>query len=211
VALALHERNRTGKGQSVDGALALTAALLQSPYFLDYDGYKREEPEGLGVRGFSAKSRLYAASDGWMFFHCPDDAAWNSLIQIREFDGLASSGDDEALTRSLAGVLAGKTTGEWEKLVNPTGVSVIANRMVADFRDDDDIRKAGLIVGRDHPGMGNADHLGSVAKLSETPMRVGRPTPLLGAETDEILSEAGYTGEQIESLKLSGAVVQHQA
>ncbi len=59
--------------------------------------------------------------------------------------------------------------------------------------------------------MGQADHLGSVAKLSETPMRVGRPTPLLGAETDEILSEAGYTGEEIESMKLSGAVVQHQA
>jgi len=42
-------------------------------------------------------------------------------------------------------------------------------------------------------------------------MRVGRPTPLLGAETDDILSEAGYTGEQIESMKLSGAVVQRQA
>ena len=56
-----------------------------------------------------------------------------------------------------------------------------------------------------------ADHLGNVAKLSETPMRVGRPTPLLGAETDEILIEAGYTGEEIESMKLSGAVVQQQA
>ena len=87
----------------------------------------------------------------------------------------------------------------------------MANRFVEDFRDDPDIRKAGLIVTRDHPGSGKADHLGSVAKLSETPMRVGRPTPLLGAETNEILSEAGYTGEQIESLKLAGAVVQHQA
>lgn len=211
VALALHERNRTGKGQSVDSGLALTAALLQSPYFLDYEGYKREEPEGLGVRGFSAKSRLYAASDGWVFFHCPSDEAWNSLVQLPEFGALASEGDDEALTRSLAGALAGKSRSEWEKLINPTGASVIANRTVEEFRDDDDIRKAGLIVGREHPGMGNADHLGSVAKLSETPMRVGRPTPLLGAETDSILSEAGYTGEQIESLKLSGAVVQHQA
>jgi len=42
-------------------------------------------------------------------------------------------------------------------------------------------------------------------------MRIGRPTPLLGAETDEILGEAGYTGEQIEGLKRSGAVVQRQA
>ena len=120
-----------------------------------------------------------------------------------------NSGDD-TLTKSLAEVLASRPREEWEKLINPTGVSVIANRQVAEFRDDADIRKAGLIVGREHPGVGQADHLGSVAKLSETPMRVGRPTPLLGAETDEILIEAGYTGEEIESMKLSGAVVQHQ-
>ncbi|MEE8465812.1 MAG: CoA transferase, partial [Dehalococcoidia bacterium] len=210
VALAIHERNRTGKGQSVDSGLALTAGLLQSPYFLDFKGYQRDEPEGLGVRGFSAKSRLYSAADGWLFFHCPDDEAWERLTALPEFNGLAGGGD-EALTQSLATVLADKPRAEWAKLINPTGVSVIANRMVAEFRDDADIRKAGLIVGRDHPGFGQADHLGSVAKLSETPMRVGRPSPLLGAETDQILSEAGYTGEQIESLKLSGAVVQHRA
>ena len=212
VALALHERNRTGRGQSVDSGLALTAGLLQSPYFLDFKGYQRNEPEGLEVRGFSALSRLYAASDGWMFFHCPNDEAWEQLAALSEFAGPSSHrGNDNALTQSLAGVFATKTRGEWAKRINPTGVSVIANRMVEEFRNDADIRKAGLIVGRDHPGIGNADHLGSVAKLSETPMRVGRPSPLLGAETDQILSEAGYTGEQIESLKLSGAVVQHQA
>ena len=210
VALAVHERNRTGEGQTVNSGLALTAGLLQTPFFLDYDGYQRNEPEGLGVRGFSTKSRLYQAADGWMYFHCPDDEAWTNLVKLPEFASLAT-GDDDALTQSLAEVISGKPRGEWEKLINPTGVSVMANRMVEDFRDDPDIRKAGLIVSRDHPGYGQADHLGSVAKLSETPMRVGRPTPLLGAETDEILSEAGYNGEQIEALKLVGAVVQRQA
>jgi crotonobetainyl-CoA:carnitine CoA-transferase CaiB-like acyl-CoA transferase len=210
VALAVHERNRTGEGQTVNSGLALTAGLLQSPYFLDYEGHKRDEPEGLGVRGFSAKSRLYEAADGWLYLHCPDDEAWGQLTALPGF-GELDEGSDEALVQSMAKVLAGKPRDEWAKVINPTGVSVMANRMVEDFRDDADIRKAGLIITRDHPGFGQADHLGSVAKLSETPMRVGRPSPLLGAETDEILSEAGYNGEQIESLKLAGAVVQHQA
>jgi len=209
VALAVHERNRTGQGQTVNSGLALTAGLLQSPYFLDYEGYERDEPEGLEVRGFSAKSRLYEAADGWMYLHCPDDESWGRLAALPGFSELNNS-NDEALTESLAKVLAGKTRDEWAGLINPTGVSVIANRLVEDFRNDPDIRKAGLIVGRDLPNVGQADHLGSVAKLSETPMRVGRPTPMLGAETDEILGEAGYTGEQIESLKLAGAVVQYQ-
>ena len=37
----------------------MTACLLQSPYFLDYEGYERKDPEGLSVRGLSALSRLY--------------------------------------------------------------------------------------------------------------------------------------------------------
>ena len=210
VALAVHERNRTGQGQTVNSGLALTAGLLQSPYFLDYEGYERNEPEGLGVRGFDAKSRLYEAADGWMYFHCPDDFAWGNLTKLADFSEL-SAGDDAALTQSISDVISSKSIADWSKLINPTGVSVMANRLVEDFRDDEDIRKAGLIVKRDHPDFGQAEHLGSVARLSETPMRVGRPTPLLGAETDDILSEAGYTGEQIESMKLSGAVVQYQA
>ena len=31
--------------------LGLTAGLLQSPYFLDYESFTRNEPEGLEVRG----------------------------------------------------------------------------------------------------------------------------------------------------------------
>ena len=145
-----------------------------------------------------------------MYFHCPDDRSWQKFTELLEFANLADS-DDEALTESLTEILSGKPRHDWERIINPTGISVIANRVVEEFRDDADIRRAGLIVRRDHPNIGQADHLGSVAKLSETPMRIGRPTPLLGAETDEILKEAGYTAEQIETLKLAGAVVQYEA
>ena len=157
VALAVHERNRTGEGQTVNSGLALTAGLLQSPFFLDYEGYQRDEPEGLDVRGFSAKSHLYEAADGWMYLHCPSDEAWANLVKLSGFTGL-DEGSDDALTQSLVKILAGKPRAEWEKLINPTGVSVMANRMVADFRDDADIRKAGLIVGRNRPGVGQAAH-----------------------------------------------------
>mgnify|MGYP002528263270 CR=1 FL=1 len=112
VALAVHERNRTGEGQSVNSGLALTAGLLQSPYFLDYEGHQRDEPEGLGVRGFSAKSRLYKAADGWLYFHCPSDEAWKQLTALSDFAGL-DEGNDDGLTRSLAEVLASKPRPDW--------------------------------------------------------------------------------------------------
>ena len=218
VALALHERNRTGMGQSVDGGLALTAGLLQSPYFLDYEGYQRNDPEGLAVRGFSALSRLFQASDGWFYLLCPDESAWDGLTGLvalshlsgdpRFRDSESRDQNDDSLVNALAATFASNSRSHWVALIAPTGASAIENLAVHDFHNDSHIRKAGLIVGRDHPGMGMADHLGVVARLSGTPARVGRPSPVLGSQTDEILTEAGYSSDQIATLKASGAVVQ---
>ena len=218
VALALHERNRTGRGQSVDGGLALTACLLQSPYFLDYDGYQRSDPEGLGVRGLSALSRLYEAADGWLYLHCPDDSAWNDLAGQEDFSSIAGDSrfstaqsrtqNDAALSAALSAIFSKGSRQGWIDRFASTGVSVIENISIEDFHGDPHVRQAGLIVGRDHPDFGMADHLGVVARLSGTPARVGRPTPMLGAETDEILSEAGYSVDQIAALKAAGAVEQ---
>ena len=219
VALALHERQRTGRGQSVDGGLPLTACLLQSPYFLDYEGYERSEPEGLGVRGFSALSRLYEAADGWLYLHCTDGPSWAALTKLSEFAHLATdsryadlearSANDEALTQSLSVIFAKWSRQSWVKQLRQVGVSAMENIAIPDFHNDPHVRKAGLIVGREHPEFGMADHLGIVARLSKTPARVGRPTPVLGAETDEILMEAGYSAGEITALKSAGAVVQY--
>ena len=85
------------------------------------------------------------------------------------------------------------------------------NLAIADYHEDPHVRQAGLIVSREHPGMGRADHLGVVARLSGTPARVGRPTPVLGSQTHEILAEAGYSAAEIAALKAAGAVVQHES
>ncbi len=218
VALALHERNRTGNGQAVDSGLALTAGLLQSPYFLDFAGHRRQEPEGRGLRGISAFSRLYAAKDGWLYVHCAYEAAVERLLALPEFAQVQSGvvrgngrltelPQDSALAGELAAVFAAKPAAYWVEELNQAGIDVTMNVGIGDFRDSPHVRSAGLIVTRNHPGQGQADHLGSTAHLSGTPMRVGRPTPVLGSDADEILAEAGLPTAAVASLKERGVVV----
>ena len=218
VALAVHERNRTGKGQSVDSGLALTAGLLQSPYFLDFEGHRRREPEGRGLKGISAFSRLYPAADGWLYLHCADGEAISRLLSLSEFSHLkdlpelsnAREGElpqDGNAARAISAAFGARPVSYWLERLNDAGIHATENVGIGDFRDSNDVRKAGLIVSRDHPGQGNADHLGNTAHLSATPMRVGRPTPVLGSDADEILAEAGLPPATIASLKDRGIVV----
>jgi len=218
VSLALHERNTTGRGQSVDCGLALTAGLLQSPYFLDFEGYQRQDPEGLEIRGFSALSRLYQASDVWLYLHCETEEDWRKLTAVPAFEALAANGkfsdadarsaNDRELQEQLSSIFSFKSGDHWAGELEAAGVSIIKNEVIEDFRDDPSVRKAGLITTREHPGRGRADHLGIAARLSATPARLGRPSPVLGADTEEILTEIGYTDEEIRDLESAKIVVQ---
>lgn len=201
VALALHERNRTGQGQSVDSGLALTAGLLQSPYFLDYEGYQREDIEGTDARGYRAGSRLYQAADGWLYIHCPDGAAYGSLLSALNFRDIHHDSD------AISEVIREHTIEHWMQELRPLGVSVSPNLTMEDYRHDPVVRDAGFVVTRDHTVWGSVDHSGTTARLSATPPRLGPPAPWFGMHTDEILGEAGYSAAEIEALKASGAAV----
>jgi CoA:oxalate CoA-transferase len=47
--------------------------------------------------------------------------------------------------------------------------------------------------------------LGFPIKLARTPADVHRPAPALGEHTTEVLTEAGYSAEEVQGLQESGA------
>jgi formyl-CoA transferase len=63
-----------------------------------------------------------------------------------------------------------------------------------------------MTVDVDHPTLGRQRTLGTPIKMSETPLNPRRRAPLLGEHTDAVLSAAGYSDDEIEQLRMSGAV-----
>ncbi len=72
---------------------------------------------------------------------------------------------------------------------------------------DPHVQARGMVQEIDHPLGGRIRLLGPVAKLSETPARCSRPSPLYGEHTAEVLHEIGYTDPEIQELAASGAVI----
>ena len=61
-----------------------------------------------------------------------------------------------------------------------------------------------MIVEVDHPTRGRFLTVGNPIKLSASPTQV-TPSPLLGQHREEILSELGYSSDQIRQLQQDGA------
>jgi formyl-CoA transferase/CoA:oxalate CoA-transferase len=63
----------------------------------------------------------------------------------------------------------------------------------------------GYLVEIDSPHLGHMRVPGAPIRMSATPPRVDSAAPVLGAQTEEILLEAGYSWDEIAEFKESGA------
>jgi crotonobetainyl-CoA:carnitine CoA-transferase CaiB-like acyl-CoA transferase len=213
VALALHERNKSGEGQQVDTGLCLTAGLLQSPFFLSYPGMNREELEGLGIKGENIFSRLYQSSDKWMFVRAETLEDFNrALTSTHDFSSIeeltnATLPISEPIVSYIETIFQSKPADYWIDSLVSEGVEVVLNTSLEEIQETQWVRDQGLIIKRELPDRGNVDHLGSTALLSRTPMAIGRPSPVLGADSISILTDLGYSKEEIETYIAADIVV----
>jgi len=74
-----------------------------------------------------------------------------------------------------------------------------------EIAESPDLRASGSIVEVDHKVRGKYLTIGSPIKFSELKVEV-RPSPVLGEHTDEVLSDLGYSKEQITQLHAAKAV-----
>jgi crotonobetainyl-CoA:carnitine CoA-transferase CaiB-like acyl-CoA transferase len=64
-----------------------------------------------------------------------------------------------------------------------------------------------MTVDVDHPTLGRLRTLGTPIKMSATPLDPRKRGPLLGEHTDDVLTAAGYSSDEIEQLRHAGVIV----
>jgi len=112
----------------------------------------------------------------------------------------------EEMVALLDEILASKTWPEWEKEFRANDLIVSGNQTIAEILKDEQAIVNNFYTDIEHPVVGKARLLNSPVQFSETPAKIRWVAPQLGAHTEEVLLEYGYTWEDMAKLKEKGAI-----
>jgi crotonobetainyl-CoA:carnitine CoA-transferase CaiB-like acyl-CoA transferase len=121
-------------------------------------------------------------------------------------DNVSRIENGEALKALLAEGFRRRTTAEWLRELEAIDFLCSPVYTLGEALADPQVQHNQRVTEFDHP-QGRVRAIGSQVKLVDTPASVRIPPPLLGEHNDQILTELGYSPDEIQSLRSSGAVL----
>ena len=216
ILTALRHRDRTGEGQWVEASLLDGQVATLSYHATGYLG-TGVEPQRMGSGHPSlVPYQSFASSDGYFIVGCANQGLWERLCRglgradFLEDPRFATNTDRvkhrKECVEALSEIFVGQSTEHWVSLISESGVPCGPINKVSEVLANPQVLARNMIVDLDHPNVPDLKIPNSPLKLSASPSSIRRPPPLLGQHNEEVLSEEGYTPEQIADLRERGVI-----
>ncbi len=216
ILAAYIHRLKTGEGQYVDTSLleaGVALSVWESTQYFSTGGIP--EPMGSAHR-MSAPYQAIRCADGYINLGAANTRTWEKFAQAigrpelldrPEYaeDGLRVQ-NRQQLTREIEAVTTRQPRSHWLAVLEESGVPCGPISNYAEVFADPHIQARGMVQEMNHPVGGSVRVLGPAAKLSETPVRLARRSPLYGEHTAEVLAEIGCTPAEIQELEKAGVI-----
>ena len=213
ITAALLARERTGQGQHV--RLSMLEAVLAFLWPSDMAGQTFVGDEPVRQEAASATDLVYETEDGYITVAVQTNKQWEGLTRALDrpewlddprFKTPALRAENvEARLQMTQDVLIGGKSAEWlEKLTQadvPCAPVLTRNEVIRHPH----VAALELVEQYDHPQAGRLRQARAAARFSATPTAIRSGAPALGAHTDAVLGEIGYSAEQIAGLRAEGA------
>jgi formyl-CoA transferase/CoA:oxalate CoA-transferase len=218
ILVALHARQRTGRGQHVDVSMLDGQISLLTFHSGSYFA-TGNVPVRRGNRHPSiVPYETFQAADGWVNIACGNDALFRALCT--SVPELARYADDPKfstnaervahraeLEQLLDPLIAARPVADWIALCEKAGIPCGPILNVADALTHPQTLARNMVVPVEHPQAGAMRTLGVPVRLSETPGAVTKAAPLLGQHTRATLRELlSLSDDDLNLLEKDGVV-----
>jgi len=216
ILAALNSRHESGKGQHVKvsmlEALASLLTYQAGNYYATGEAPKRRGNAHPSIVPYET----IQAADGWLNLGVANDSLWVKFCTAAgkpdwtEHPSYAKAPDRvrnrDELMPLIAEVLGTKTRAEWIEIMDAAGVPCGSIATVAEICESETLKARGMIWEMDHATAGKVRTLANPIEFTGTRLAVPAPPPRLGEHSDSVLSDAGYSADEIARLKTDGVV-----
>ncbi|GAA0182228.1 CaiB/BaiF CoA-transferase family protein [Clostridium sediminicola] len=210
VAMAMVEKERTGKGLRVDVAMSDCAFYLNDWPMLEYSVFGTIPMRNGNHDATVAPYGEFEAADGYVVLAITNDKHWGKFCDIMDLENIKDDSrfaDNASRLENLKDLVVEieKVTRtipkfEIEKMLGENGVPAGAVMNIPEVMESEQAKASEMIVYVDQEKVGRMPTVGIPMKFSKTPGDVNGSAPMLGANTAEILKQVGYSEDNINEL-----------
>ena len=212
ILAALHERERSGKGQYIDVAMLDSQVALCENAMARYFA-SGEIPRPLGTRHpLMTPFQIFPTQDGNLILITVSNEDWKKFCQLAgrvdllEDDRFQSHpsriANYAAFEGAMNDLMKTKTTAAWLGLLDPARIICGPVNNIEQVVQDPHIQAREMIAEVSHPRVGKLKIIGTPMKFSRTPCKIEKASPDVGEHSEEILSAfLGMSPGEIEELR----------
>ncbi|MEH6577962.1 MAG: CoA transferase [Amphritea sp.] len=208
MAVSLYHKRKTGEPTRARTSLSAVANLAQIPFAFDYAGRAPfAEPSGREVLGNHELSHFYATSDGLIFL----DSSPSELSKLESLEGLAGINTADNIGEFLNVAFKKAPTAYWIEILHDADIAAAEPLSIETLREQYGRIADGTVgfdkgsyafsIYPDHPSghcLTQIDHYS--IRPAEAFIKAVEPTESFGHSTRKVLSDIGYSSEEIESM-----------
>jgi len=218
ILMALLHREKTGEGSWVHTSLLESmlskldfqgARYTMAGEVAGQEGNNHPTNSPMGVFYTSDGMVNLAASTNKMFGALTTALGQPELAEDEKFrSAKARIVNRHELWQSINGITTGMMTAELVQLANTAGCPCGPIYDIAEAFEDEHVRSLKMRRTTSREETGDFDLVRSPINISTFPLsdHFERPGPVLGEHTDEVLIEMGFNAEDINRLRLTGAI-----
>ncbi|MDB5376083.1 MAG: Crotonobetainyl-CoA:carnitine CoA-transferase CaiB [Rubritepida sp.] len=216
ILVALLDREATGEGQWVKTSLLQAQiAMLDfqaTAWLMDGKVYRQSGND----HPYTTPMGVYPAADGEILIGASGQGQYRKLCEAIEAPELVTDirfaepdarlANRPAFNEALGAVTRRRPVAEWVARLNAAGIACGPINAIDQVFADPQVQQSGIVQSVAHPRLGEIQLLGAPLTLSANEARIATSAPEKGEHTDASLQEAGYSPDEIATLRKDGVV-----